>query len=113
MQHALWHELRAAVADTAHQHWHALRLIAPATEPRMIAAESVATSATALLQDPTLWRALHLADAVLSEPARARRVVASSGLTADQLAHVTRQLDSLDKTARAWTARAYHQGERP
>lgn len=109
--HQLWPALRAAVADTAHQHWHALRRIAPATEPRMIAAESVASTATALVQDPALWRAIHLADAILTNPRQARRTIASSGLTTEELAGLTHRLDALDHTARAWCARAY-QGSR-
>ncbi len=109
MQH-LWPALRAAVADTAQQHWHALRLIAPVIDPRTIAAESVASAATATIQQSSLWRLLHLAEALADQPQRATRIVAASGLSADDVVKLTRHLDALDRTSRAWTQHAYPTG---
>ena len=103
----LWPELRQAVADTARQHWAALRLIAPDVDPRTIAAESVATSATACIQDPALWQLLHLTDAMLEQPARAKRLLLSAGLAPGSLTNLSHRLTLLDHAARAWTAEAY------
>jgi hypothetical protein len=99
--------LRAAVAQAARDHWHALRLIAPNIDPRTLAAESVATTAAGLLGHPALWRVVHLAEALADRPHDARRLITASKLSADELPPLLRQLDALDKTCRAWTDAAY------
>lgn len=103
----LWPAMREAVAQTAHEHWHALRLIAPDIDPRTIAAETVATSATAVLQTPTLWRLLHTAEALADPRPRARRIALSAGLTLDDLARLASRIEAMDRSARAWSAEAY------
>lgn len=105
--HDLWPVMRAAVAETAQQHWHAMRLIAPVIDPRTIAAESVASAATAAIQQSALWQILHLTEAMIDQPKRATRILAAANVTADDIAKLARHLDALDKTSRAWTQHAY------
>ncbi len=99
--------LRAALADTTHRHFHALRLIGAQPDPRAIAAESVAAAAAAVLQLPALWTAAEIAAAVQAEPKRAARLIRSINLTSPDIDRLLNRLDALDRTARAWTLEAW------
>ncbi len=103
----LWPMMRGAVAAAAREHWHALRLIAPEPDPRTVAAESVATTAAALIQQPSLWMLAELAHLIHDEPAKARRIMTREQLAPVHIAQLGRQLDALDRSARAWTTLAY------
>jgi hypothetical protein len=102
-----WPILRAAVASAAVQHWRALRRMAPAPDPRCVAAETVASQVCHLVQSPTLWEALHLLTAVLGGD---KRPLAHTTLTGQELAQLSRQLEALDYAAAAWAGSAYGRG---
>jgi hypothetical protein len=107
--HDLWFALRAALAHTAQAHWRALRAMAPRPEPRLVAAESVATAATSLLQSPELWDGLTILGiaAELGEAHRLGALLRHCPLELAQLATLKRRVDTLEAACHAWCTEAY------
>lgn len=103
-----YHHLRSALAETAREHWHVLSLITPAPPPRLVAAEAVATAATAYLQHPATW---HVSAAIARTAAAATpklgHAVRAEQITRADLLHLLQQLHLLDSATRAWTSSAY------
>lgn len=96
--------LRAAVSVAAVEHWRTLRAIAPAPDPRCVAAETVASQACYLMQSPALWEAIGLVSAVV----RGQHVrSAGVGLAEEDMRQLSRQIEALDHAVAAWSASAY------
>jgi DNA-binding MurR/RpiR family transcriptional regulator len=108
---ALWPALRAALAHTTRAHWSALRQQAPSADPRLVAAESVATAATALLQTPELYEmiAVHQVASALPPSGQLAMLLRASPLAGEKLDRLARNLAALDAACIAWTASAYGQ----
>lgn len=107
----LWPTIRAALETTSAKHWSTLRRIAPLADPRLTAAETVASAALALIQEPATWTAAQLIlSAEDSAPGEASMIRLAAGLDDGDLRRALRRLEALDIATRLWAEQAYPPG---
>ena len=113
VQPDLWPQLRSALAETTRQHWTTLRRISGSTDPRLTAAESVATAALALIQEPATWVAAEIVLAVeRTSPEQASMLAEAVQLAPADFTAALRRLETLDVAARTWSETAYQRSRR-
>lgn len=109
----LWPALRSALAETTRTHWTTLRSIAASADPRLVAAESVATAALAYIQEPATWIAAQIILAAEGHDAgNAALLIEATGLAPRDLTTALRRLEALDVAARTWSEAAYQRKAR-